>query len=118
MSEPELISPAEAAARVAAGALIVDVRPERFLDEEGRNVLATWVDRYNMGEYFTAGGEQYLAEDLADPEREVVVMCGSVKGSTPMAEWLLENGRLKVSHVDGGFDGWREAGLPVTLPAD
>lgn len=112
-AEPELITPAEAAARVAAGALIVDVRPERFLDEEGRNSLATWVDRKNMGAYFTAGGEHYLAEELADADREVVVMCGSIKGSEPMAQWLLENGRANVSHVDGGFSAWKEAGLPV-----
>ena len=111
--EPELISPAEAAERVAAGALIVDVRPERFLTEAGVNTLATWVDRKNMDAYFTPGGEHYLAEALADADREVVVMCGSIKGSAPMAQWLLENGRANVSHVDGGFDAWREAGLPT-----
>ena len=114
MSEPELITADEAAARVAAGAFIVDVRPERFLGEEGRNALATWVDRYNMDQYFTEGGEHYLADELADPAREVVVMCGSVKGSTPMAQWLLENGRANVSHVDGGFSAWRDAGLPTS----
>lgn len=113
-AEPELITPSEAADRVAAGALIVDVRPERFLDEEGRNSLATWVDRKNMDAFFTAGGEHYLAEELADPDREIVVMCGSIKGSAPMAQWLLENGRANVSHVDGGFAGWRDAGLPTS----
>jgi uncharacterized zinc-type alcohol dehydrogenase-like protein len=111
---PELISATEAADRVAAGALIVDVRPERFLADEGRNALATWVDRKNMDAYFTAGGANYLGSELADPDREIVVVCGSIKGSAPMAQWLLENGYTNVSHVDGGFAAWREAGLPVT----
>jgi uncharacterized zinc-type alcohol dehydrogenase-like protein len=111
---PELISAQEAADRVAAGALIVDVRPERFLADDGRNSLATWVDRKNMDAYFTAGGEHYLAEALADADREVVVMCGSIKGSRPMAQWLLENGRANVSHVDGGFAAWRDADLPIS----
>jgi rhodanese-related sulfurtransferase len=31
-----------------------------------------------------------------------------------MAQWLLENGYTNVSHVDGGFAAWREAGLPVS----
>lgn len=112
-SEPELISADEAAQRVAAGAFIVDVRPERFLAEDGRNALATWVDRYNMEQYFEASGENYLAEDLANGSREIIVMCGSIKGSTPMAEWLTEHGYENVSHVDGGFSAWKEAGLPV-----
>lgn len=111
---PELISAQEAADRVAAGALIVDVRPERFLADEGRNALATWVDRKNMAAYFTPEGEHYVAEELADSDREVIVMCGSIKGSRPMAQWLLENGRTNVSHVDGGFSAWKEAGLPLT----
>lgn len=113
---PELITATEAAQRVAAGALIVDVRPERFLAESGTNALATWVDRKNMDAYFTPGGEHYLAQALADTDREVIVMCGSVKGSEPMAQWLLENGRAHVSHVDGGFDAWRDAGLPTGTP--
>ena len=114
MSEPELITAETAADRVAAGALIVDVRPERFLADEGRNALATWVDRKDMDAYFTAGGANYLGSELAEPDREIVVMCGSIKGSAPMAQWLLENGYTNVSHVDGGFAAWREAGLPVT----
>jgi rhodanese-related sulfurtransferase len=113
-TEPELISADEAGKRVAGGAFIVDVRPERFLAEDGHNALATWVDRYNMDDYFTAGGEHYLAEQLGDGSREIVVMCGSIKGSTPMAEWLTEHGYENVSHVDGGFAAWKEAGLPVS----
>lgn len=110
---PELITAAEAAQRVAHGAFIVDVRPERLLTEAGRNALATWVDRYNMDDYFTPGGSHYLGEDLADASREIVVMCGSVKGSRPMADWLLAQGFENVSHVDGGFAAWKEAGLPI-----
>lgn len=107
---PELISGAEAVARVNGGALMVDVRPERFLDSDGRNPLATWVDRKNMDSYFVPGGAHFLGDVVSDPDREIVVMCGSIAGSRPMADWLLAHGFTNVSHVDGGFAGWKEAG--------
>jgi len=111
-AEPELISPALAAERVERGALLIDVRPEKYLATEGSTSAATWVDRNRMADQFIAGGADFLG-DAADPDREIVVMCGSVNGSGPMAKWLLENGHTNVSHVDGGFSAWRDAGLPT-----
>lgn len=110
--EPELITPIEASARVEGGALLIDVRPEKYLASDGSTTVATWVDRYTMADQFLEGGANYLVAAL-DLEREIVVMCGSVNGSAPMAKWLLENGHTNVSHVDGGFAAWREAGLPT-----
>jgi len=110
--EPELISPAEAAVRVESGALLIDVRPEKYLETDGSTSVATWVDRYTMPDQFLEGGANFLGAAV-DPNREIVVMCGSVNGSGPMATWLLENGHTNVSHVDGGFAAWREAGLPT-----
>jgi len=110
---PELITADEAGKRVAGGALIVDVRPDRFLAQDGRNALATWVDRKNMDDYFTPGGANFLSGELGDANREIVVMCGSITGSGPMADWLLEHGYTNVSHVDGGFPAWKDAGLPT-----
>ena len=111
--EPELITPTEAIARVEDGALLIDVRPEEYLTSDGSTPIATWVDRTSMADQFLEGGANYLGAAL-DPEREIVVMCGSVNGSAPMARWLLANGHTNVSHVDGGFAAWREAGLPTS----
>jgi rhodanese-related sulfurtransferase len=110
--DPELITPAQAAVRVEGGALLIDVRPEKYLSSEGSTNVATWVDRYSMADQFLEGGANFLGSAV-DPDREIVVMCGSVNGSEPMAKWLLENGHTNVSHVDGGFSAWRDAGLPT-----
>ena len=110
--DPELISPKEAEKRVEGGALLIDVRPEKYLETDGSTSVATWVDRYTMPDQFLEGGANFLGAAV-DPDREIVVMCGSIKGSAPMAQWLLENGHTNVSHVDGGFAAWREAGLPT-----
>jgi rhodanese-related sulfurtransferase len=109
---PELITPAQAAERVEGGALLIDVRPEKYLASEGSTSVATWVDRYSMADQFLEGGANYLGSAV-DPDCEIVVMCGSVNGSEPMAAWLLENGHTNVSHVEGGFSAWRDAGLPT-----
>ncbi|WP_432843962.1 rhodanese-like domain-containing protein [Dactylosporangium sp. CA-092794] len=48
----------------------------------------------------------------------VVVVCGSVNGSRPVAEALIADGYTDVAHVEGGYAAWRDAGLPVRAPAD
>ena len=43
-----------------------------------------------------------------------MIVCGSINGSGPVAEALAARGYTDVSHVDGGFPAWKEAGLPAT----
>ena len=47
-----------------------------------------------------------------------MIVCGSVNGSGPVAEALAARGYTYVSHVDGGFPAWKEAGLPATAVPD
>lgn len=108
--ELELLTPEEAATRMLDGALLIDVRPADRREEKA--IGAVLVNRYEMEKQFIPGAENFIAE-AGNPDRPIVVMCGSVKGSAPMAQWLKENGYTNVSHVDGGFDGWKDAGLPV-----
>lgn len=49
-------------------------------------------------------------------DQPVVVVCGSVNGSGPVAEWLTGKGFIDVAHVDGGFPAWKESGLPAEAP--
>lgn len=111
MSAPELHNPENAGAKVAGGALLIDVRSAAGRAATGEIPGATLVDRSNLDALF--GPSDNPAITLDTP---VVVVCGSVDGSGPVAEALAARGYTDVSHVDGGFPAWKEAGLPATEP--
>jgi rhodanese-related sulfurtransferase len=49
----------------------------------------------------------------------VIVMCDAGYASSLAAETLREIGFARAADLDGGFQAWREAGLPVEpLAAD
>jgi rhodanese-related sulfurtransferase len=109
MTTPELQTPENAGAKVAAGALLIDVRSAAGRAASGEIPGATLVDRDNLDALFGPSDNPAITVDTP-----VVVVCGSIKGSGPVAEALAARGYSAVSHVDGGFPAWKEAGLPAT----
>ena len=110
---PELQTPEDAGAKVAVGALLIDVRSAAGRASAGEIPGATLADRDNLDALF--GPSDNPAVTLDTP---VVIVCGSVNGSGPVAEALAARGYTDVSHVDGGFPAWKEAGLPATAAPD
>jgi rhodanese-related sulfurtransferase len=55
---------------------------------------------------------------LADPSREVIVVCDHGFSSSLAAAWLRDLGYEHVGDVVGGFEAWAAAGLPVAPEAD
>lgn len=103
--------PVEAAAEVAHGALLVDVRSAAGRGAHGEIPGATLLDRTDLDALFGPAHAPVITIDTP-----VVVVCGSQDGSRPVAEALAARG-YTVSHVDGGFPAWRDAGLPAAAPA-
>jgi rhodanese-related sulfurtransferase len=110
-----VVDAAEAAARVAAGAVLLDVRSEAGRSRTGAIPGATVGDRYALDEDFdlTAATRHAPVVSLDTP---IVVVCGSVRGSGPVAAALRAKGFTHVVHVDGGFPAWKDAGLPTEPP--
>lgn len=104
MSTPELITPDDAGKRVANGALLVDVRSAPRRAADGAIPGAVIADRNDLQAVF----------GLVAVDTPIVVVCGTVDGSRPVAEALAADGYTDVAHIDGGFANWRDAGLPVT----
>ncbi|MFD7311646.1 rhodanese-like domain-containing protein [Promicromonospora sp. NPDC059942] len=113
MTTPELQTPDAAGAKVAGGALLIDVRSAAGRASAGEIPGATLADRNDLDALF--GPSDNPAITLDTP---VVIVCGSINGSGPVAEALAARGYTDVSHVDGGFPAWKEAGLPATEAAD
>lgn len=112
-AEPELLSAEAAAGWVRGGAVLIDVRSQPTRERVGGIAGAIVVDRERLPELFGADSAERLTQVQSD-EQPIVVVCGSVAGSQPVADWLLEHGHAAVAHVDGGFDAWKAAGQPVT----
>ena len=97
MSLPELIDirPAEAQARVAQGAVLLDVRE----DFELRIASVKGALHIPMGQVPERIGE-------LDKTREIVCMCHHGGRSAGVAGFLLQNGFQKVVNLDGGISAW------------
>jgi len=107
-----LVAPTEAAARVEAGAVLVDVRSDQGRATTGVLPGAHVVDRYRVDETFDLAAAARL-EPVVSLDTPIVVVCGSVRGSGPVAAALRAKGYTNVVHVEGGAPAWAEAGLPV-----
>jgi len=105
-TEPQLVSPEDAAHRVSAGAVLIDVRSQAGREANGSIPGALVTDRDDLDARFGSGG-------ITEPSTPIVVICGSVAGSRPVVEALLGRGYSDVVHVAGGFAAWAGAGLPT-----
>jgi len=57
--------------------------------------------------------ERDIEKQIADMGAEIVLYCGGGSRSALAADNLRQMGYTNVSSMDGGFRGWREAGLPI-----
>lgn len=106
------LTPAEAAAEVASGAVLVDIRPAAQRAAEGEVPGALVVERNVLEWRFdvTSGA----ALPVAAPDLRVVVLCQEGYTSSLAAAALRDVGVHRATDVDGGFAAWRAAGLPTT----
>jgi rhodanese-related sulfurtransferase len=55
---------------------------------------------------------------LADPERQVILVCAHGYSSSLAAATLQDLGFARATDIDGGFEAWRAAGLPIEAVMD
>ena len=107
------VEPREAAAAVARGAVLVDIRSELHRARDGvipgavhhpRNVLEWRADPAS------GAADPALGDDLG---RELILVCDGGYQSSLAAATLQDLGRTGATDLVGGFAAWRAAGLPV-----
>jgi rhodanese-related sulfurtransferase len=103
--EAPIISAEEGVARAAAGAVLIDVRGAESAGRDGALAGAIPVDRTQVESEFAFESSERHPE-VVSFETPIVVVCGSVRGSGPVAAELKELGFTNVSHVDGGFSAY------------
>jgi rhodanese-related sulfurtransferase len=106
------VTPAEAAARMAEGALLVDTRPVAQRAREGSVPGALVVERNVLEWRFDPMSDARLPE-VTGYDIEVIVLCQEGYSSSLAADTLRALGLARTSDVIGGFAAWAAAGLPV-----
>jgi rhodanese-related sulfurtransferase len=107
------LHPEEAAARMAAGALLVDIRPAVHRDEEGSVPGALVIER-NVLEWRLDPQSDARVPQATGHDVEVIVLCNEGYTSSVAADSLRELGLIKSADVIGGYRAWAAAGLPVS----
>ncbi|HEY1454808.1 MAG TPA: molybdopterin-synthase adenylyltransferase MoeB [Roseiarcus sp.] len=101
------LDPQEAAARLARGAVLLDVRePDEWAQGSPRGAV-------RLSRAFL----EFQIERLApDPGAELIVLCASGGRSLFAADGLKRMGYRSVASIAGGFRAWLAQGLPVETP--
>ena len=106
------VTPDQAAAAVRdEGALLIDIRSESQLAADGTVPEARHVPR-NVLEWRLDPASEHCDPELASYERTVILMCDAGYQSSLAAATLKDLGIENATDMIGGFQAWRDAGLP------
>ncbi len=106
------VTPAEAIARMASGAVLVDIRPADQRAREGWVPSALVVERNVLEWRFDPASDARLPQ-ATGYDVDVLVLCSEGYTSSLAADALRSLGLTRASDVVGGYSAWAAAGLPV-----
>jgi rhodanese-related sulfurtransferase len=106
------LAPAQAAAAQAAGAVLVDIRGDDQIRSHGCIPGAIRIPR-NVLEWRADPSCHACDERIADLDAILVIVCQEGYQSSLAASNLHELGFIHATDLEGGFDAWRAAGLPI-----
>ncbi len=112
----ERVGPDAAHAEQAAGAHLIDIRAESQIAADGLIPGALVVPR-NVLEWRLDPSSPHRHPQAPQADARVIVVCNEGYQSSLVAATLQELGFDRATDLDGGFQAWREAGLPVDPPA-
>lgn len=100
------VQPGDLAAEMAAGALVVDIRPIEQRRRDGGLPNALVIDR-NVLEWRLDPTSPHHIPEMSDPDRRVVVVCNQGYSSSLAAATLRELGLRRATDLVGGFQAWK-----------
>jgi rhodanese-related sulfurtransferase len=109
------VSPRQAHQESAAGAVLVDIRPQAQRAAEGEIPGAMIVERNVLEWRFDPTSGARLPQ--AGYDLRVIVFCSEGYTSSLAAAALQDLGISRATDLRGGFRAWRLAGLPVSSSA-
>ena|SRR5438270_103642 len=108
----ERLDPAAAAQAVDRGAVLIDIRSESQIAREGTIPEALLIGR-NVIEWRLDPASEHRHPDAPKLDDHIIVVCDAGYASSLAAATLQQIGFRRATDLDGGFQAWRAAGLPV-----
>lgn len=97
---------------MARGALLVDIRSSEQRLRDGEIPGACQIDRTVL-EWRLDPTSPSRISAATGPAVRVIVLCAEGYSSSLAAASLLDLGLTNTTDVIGGFESWRDAGLPI-----
>jgi rhodanese-related sulfurtransferase len=105
------LTPRQALRAVAAGAVLVDIRPAAQRIAEGEIPGALIVERNVLEWRFDPASAARLPQ--ASYDLQVIIVCSEGYTSSLAAAALQDLGVRRATDLEGGFLAWQAAGLPA-----
>jgi rhodanese-related sulfurtransferase len=109
------LDPVATAAALSDGATLVDIRSDAQIARDGVVPGALVIAR-NVLEWRLDPASAHRHPDAPALDDHVIVMCHEGYQSSLAAATLQQLGFARATDLDGGFEAWRAAGLPVEAP--
>ena len=106
------VSPEDAAAAMAGGALLVDIRPVAQRDADGEIPGAIVIER-NVLEWRLDPASAHRIPQV-DEHQTVIIVCNEGYASSLAAATLQQLGLPRATDLIGGYQAWKLSGLPTT----
>ena len=116
-SRIERLEPHAAFAALATGAIVIDTRCTEQRRTTGCIPGSVHVPLSIL--YWRLDPDSGSKDaSLADPERQVILVCAHGYSSSIAAATLRDMGFARASDLEGGFEAWQASGLPIEVAPD
>jgi rhodanese-related sulfurtransferase len=105
--------PRRAAVMVDRGAILVDTRPGWQREQEGHLPGALLIERNHIEWRLDPTSDARIAAAV-DHDVTWIVVCSEGYSSSLAAASLQDLGLRNATDLDGGYQAWKKAGLPVS----
>ena len=110
------LNPAQALQAMRAGAPLIDIRSDTQIARDGIIAGALVIPR-NVLEWRLDPASQHRHPRAPQLDDHVILLCDEGYQSSLAAATLQQLGFARATDVEGGFQAWRAAGLPVEQPS-
>ena len=110
------LDPAKARQAMRAGAVLIDIRSDSQIARDGSIAGALVIPR-NILEWRLDPASQHRHPRAPQLDDHVILLCDEGYQSSLAAATLQQLGFARATDVEGGFQAWRAAGLPVQQPS-
>jgi|CXWL01.1.fsa_nt_gi rhodanese-related sulfurtransferase len=109
---PYRCTPAEMAKEINAGALVIDIRGDEQQRRDGL-IAGALVIRRNVLEWRCDPASPWRHPSIRHHRQKIILFCNEGYQSVLAAANLQLLGLIFATDLEGGFTGWKAAGLPT-----